>query len=219
MQHAGDPWLFDFRILPCYPAPDRFVQWFARSLHTCGFVVKSWDSCENCNAKRNRTKPKKIHCILVRTKESELKDFPGVNTPIDSSEESSASWHQCCCYLVLVMRICCSKTGFSWNALIHAEICCIYPWRCIRCCVDFASWKSLGTRYGLRRGLRSSRGRKKVLLIAKKKTRRTEKTEQEQKRWILQEHGHKRNENKITTKGRTLQTGREQKSLGWLGRD
>lgn len=43
------------------------------SLHTCGFVVTSWDSCENYNVKRNHTQPKKIDCILVGTEKSELK--------------------------------------------------------------------------------------------------------------------------------------------------
>ena len=49
---------------------------------TDNIVVKFCDCCENCNVKRNRTKSKSKHCILVRTKESELKDFLGVNTPL-----------------------------------------------------------------------------------------------------------------------------------------
>ena len=81
MYHAGYPWLFTFTSAspPILPRTIPFCPMIARSLHTCGFVVKFWDCRENCNVKRNRTKPKSKHCILVRTKESELKDFPGVN--------------------------------------------------------------------------------------------------------------------------------------------
>lgn len=55
-------------------APSRFCPTFERSLQTCGFIVKSWE--------RNGTKPNKVHGILARTKESGLKDFPDVNTPL-----------------------------------------------------------------------------------------------------------------------------------------
>lgn len=54
------------------------TEWF---LYTYGLVVKSLYFCKHCNVKRNRTKPRKIDCILVRTKESKLMDFPGVKTP------------------------------------------------------------------------------------------------------------------------------------------
>ena len=72
-----------FFLFNVFPRPIPCCPMIERSFHTCGFVVKFWDCCENCNKKRNRTKPKSKHCILVRTEESELKDFPGVNTPLD----------------------------------------------------------------------------------------------------------------------------------------
>ena len=62
--------------------------------HMC-IVDKFWDCCENCNVKRNRTEPKKKQCVLVwrlkETKENELKDFPGVNTPLIGSLSLSLS--------------------------------------------------------------------------------------------------------------------------------
>ena len=56
--------LFLFTALP---RPRPFGPMSERSLHTCGFVVKFWDCCKNCNVKRHRTKPKNEHCIWVGT--------------------------------------------------------------------------------------------------------------------------------------------------------
>ena len=70
-------------LLNALTRPRPFCPMIERSMHMCGIVDKFWDCCENDNMKRNRTKPKNKHCILVRTNERELKDFPGVNTPLD----------------------------------------------------------------------------------------------------------------------------------------
>ena len=71
----------NFFFLNALPRQRPFCPMIERSLHACGFVVKLWDCCENCNVKRNRTRPKKKHCNLVQTKESEQKDFPGAIMP------------------------------------------------------------------------------------------------------------------------------------------
>ncbi len=46
------------------------------------FVYNFWFTCKKGSVKANRTKQKqkKSTLYLVRTKESELADFPGVNT-------------------------------------------------------------------------------------------------------------------------------------------
>ncbi len=51
--------------------------------HTCGFVYNFWFTCKKGSVKVNHTKQKKSTLYLVRTKASELADFPGVNTPLD----------------------------------------------------------------------------------------------------------------------------------------
>ena len=45
--------------------------------------------CFNYTNKKNIKINKSKHCILVRTKESELKDFPGVNTPLETNDYES----------------------------------------------------------------------------------------------------------------------------------
>ncbi len=59
-------------------------QWMDDLKHTCGFVYSFWFTCKKSSVKVNRTKQKKSTLYLVRTKASELADFPGVNTPLDS---------------------------------------------------------------------------------------------------------------------------------------
>ncbi len=57
-------------------------QWMDDLKHTCGFVYSFWFTCKKGSVKENRTKQKKSTLYLVRTKASELADFPGVNTPL-----------------------------------------------------------------------------------------------------------------------------------------
>ncbi len=57
------------------------VEWMTLSTRVVLFTV-SGSLAKKGSAKANRTKKKKNqHCILVRTKASELADFPGENTP------------------------------------------------------------------------------------------------------------------------------------------
>lgn len=57
--------IVSFPYFTILPRPGPFCPMNEQSLHTCGFIVKSWDSGENGNVKRNHTKPKKIHCIFI----------------------------------------------------------------------------------------------------------------------------------------------------------
>ncbi len=53
----------------------------------CGFIYNFWFTCKKGSVKSNHTqkKQKKTTTLyLVRTKASELVDFPGVNTPLAS---------------------------------------------------------------------------------------------------------------------------------------
>lgn len=52
---------------------DVYTQYFS--------VLPHWDSM-GLNVKRNRTQPKKGALYFGRTKESKLRDFPGVNAPL-----------------------------------------------------------------------------------------------------------------------------------------
>lgn len=71
-----------------------------RSLHTRAFVVKSQDSCEKRNVKRNHTKPNK-DTLCFGPGRKKAKDSPGVNTTKDESiwhlvwKKISFSFHQC----------------------------------------------------------------------------------------------------------------------------
>ena len=57
----------------------RISRWISMMIYIycvlCGVVDKFWNCCENGNVKRNPTKPKNKHCIVVRTKGSELRTF------------------------------------------------------------------------------------------------------------------------------------------------
>ncbi len=48
--------------------------------HTCGFIYSFWFTCKKGSVKANRT-----NIYLARIKASELVDFPGVNTPLETS--------------------------------------------------------------------------------------------------------------------------------------
>lgn len=65
-----------FQYFPVLASPSLFSPITDECLHTCSFVVKSWDPCKKLSC--NRSKPKKIHCILVQTKGSQRKDFPSL---------------------------------------------------------------------------------------------------------------------------------------------
>lgn len=66
----------DLFCISAMSRPRLFRPMTERSLHTWFiFWFKSWHSCENCNVRRNHTKPKKMCCILVRTKSSALRTF------------------------------------------------------------------------------------------------------------------------------------------------
>lgn len=47
-----------------------------QSFHTCGFVVKSWDSCRSCNEKRNCTKLKRWILFWATPKTANERTFP-----------------------------------------------------------------------------------------------------------------------------------------------
>ena len=68
-----------FFLFNALPRPRPFCPMIKRSLHICGFVVIS---AKIAMWKGTAPNQKEYHFILVRTKESELKDFPGVNTPL-----------------------------------------------------------------------------------------------------------------------------------------
>lgn len=61
------------------PRLNLFCPMTERFLHTCRFVAKSF--YKNCNVISNCTKAKKDTLYLVWTKDSHIKDFPGVNKP------------------------------------------------------------------------------------------------------------------------------------------
>lgn len=53
-----------------------------QALHTWLFWVKFWANCKKYNVKRNRAKPKKVHCIFSGPRKRN-NDFPGVKTPLN----------------------------------------------------------------------------------------------------------------------------------------
>lgn len=78
MQLVGALWLY-FKVLA---RPWPFCPMAERSLRTCGFIVKMWDSCKNCNLQRNRTK--QIYIVFWY--------FPSVKTPQRTGLETRCSW-------------------------------------------------------------------------------------------------------------------------------
>lgn len=65
-------------VFTVLPIPDHFVQWL-NDLRKPWFVVKSWDRSENRTVKKNRTKPRKTHFILVQTKKKTKKQTKGLS--------------------------------------------------------------------------------------------------------------------------------------------
>ena len=92
MQNA--PWLFTFTgtspppyLFNASPCPDHFCWMIGQSFHTWVCCQILW-MLRKLQCEKEPTKPQDKHCILVRNKGSELKDFPGVNTPITTATAS-----------------------------------------------------------------------------------------------------------------------------------
>lgn len=71
---AGAPWLVIVRILPCEQRPSLFGSIVKWSLHTCGFVFTSWDSCVSVK-KGTAPYPKRYIVFSPKPKKSDCRTF------------------------------------------------------------------------------------------------------------------------------------------------